>query len=90
MSGTAVIEFSDLVKVAKGTADMLGTKPKHEILSSAESFILGKATGKEMVELRVPKNQQYLWSKLLQDLIDDALAKRDGGRSPVSLCIVYT
>ena len=89
MSGTAVIEFSEMVKVAKVTAEMLDTKPKREIMASAESFVLGKATGMDKVELHVLRGQQYLWSKALQNLIDDALARRDGGRSPATLSIVY-
>ena len=88
MSGIVVIEFSEMVKVAKVTAEMLDTKPKREIMASAESFVLGKATGMDKVELHVLRGQQELWSKRLRIHLDDALARRDGGRSPATLSIV--
>lgn len=87
VSGTVVVEFDELITISVEIAKKLDTKPRRELMSMIESFIIAKATDKDKVQLRVKKGQEYLWSKAVQDAIDNALANRSG--KPAELQIVY-
>jgi len=86
--GTVVIKFEDMVNICKVSAGVEeGSKPKHEMMAMAPSYVVAKAVGMDTVELHVPKRPIDLWSDRVRNVIDNALAHRKG-ESPATLKIV--